>query len=268
MLLVWAARDWCAGSRRRRWVAGMGAGLLIVLLGACAWRQAGFWRDSETLWRHALACTSGNFVAHNNLGGVLLEHGQTAEAQAQFRQALEINPNCEYTLVSLGHLLVCDGHVAEAIAMHRRALEICPNDADAHYFLGVDLQLSGQTAEAIAEYERAIELNPRHVESLNLIARIRAIHPDATFRNATHAVAFAKRAVELGRNNPLYWDTLAAAYAASGQLTEAAHTQRHALDLATQQNQTSLANALQARLQLYESPSAPREQPTASPARP
>ena len=59
----------------------------------CAWQQTRHWRDSETLWTHALACTSQNAVAHNNLGIALAGRGQVDEAIAHYRKALEIKPD-------------------------------------------------------------------------------------------------------------------------------------------------------------------------------
>ena len=55
--------------------------------------QTRYWRDSVSLWTHALACTSGNSLAHNNLGATLAAQGNRAEAMARFERALQLNPD-------------------------------------------------------------------------------------------------------------------------------------------------------------------------------
>ena len=73
LLLTWTAVDLCAGWRFRRVVLGGSSTVILVALIFCARAQASYWQNSESLWTHALACTSDNFIAHNNLGTALLE---------------------------------------------------------------------------------------------------------------------------------------------------------------------------------------------------
>jgi Flp pilus assembly protein TadD len=55
--------------------------------------QLRHWRDSETLFRHALRVTERNHVAHSYLGASLLEQGRTAEAIREFENALQLRPD-------------------------------------------------------------------------------------------------------------------------------------------------------------------------------
>ena len=67
-------------------------------------------------------------------------------------------------------------------------------------------------------------------------------------------VKLAERAVQLsGARNPVYLDTLAAAYAEVGRFPEAIAAARKALDLAAQQHRGRLVEALNTRIKLYES---------------
>ena len=91
VLLTWAAADLCAGWRHRRVVLGGGATVILAALIFCARAQTSYWRNSESLWTHTLACTSDNFIAHNNLGNALLQKGRVDEAIAHFQKALQIN---------------------------------------------------------------------------------------------------------------------------------------------------------------------------------
>ena len=61
------------------------AGLACVVL--CE-GQLQYWRNSETLFRHALDVTNGNYVAHHNLGTALADEGLFHEAIMQYQAAL------------------------------------------------------------------------------------------------------------------------------------------------------------------------------------
>ena len=54
-------------------------GVLLLVLGALTWRQAGIYRDGETLWRDTLAKNPGCWLAYNNLGTVLLKRGRSVK---------------------------------------------------------------------------------------------------------------------------------------------------------------------------------------------
>jgi len=122
--------------------------------------------------------------------------------------------------------------------------------------------LQRRVREALAEWRRAVELDPKHVLALNRAALVLAASPDASLRNGAEAVALAQRAVELsGGRDPALLDTLAAAYAEAGRFPEATRTARRALDLAKQQRDSQLAQALSSRIALYEAGTPFRENP-------
>ncbi len=56
-------------------------------------RQLGYWQDSEALFRHALAVTENNYLAHFNLGMAFDEKGQTDEAICQFQEVIRLKPD-------------------------------------------------------------------------------------------------------------------------------------------------------------------------------
>ncbi|MGO9109395.1 MAG: hypothetical protein ACLP9L_09190, partial [Thermoguttaceae bacterium] len=77
--IAWGATH-LAGSRPCcRWTFAAVSTVVMAGLIVCAWRQAPYWRDHEALWTHTLACTSQNYLAHNNLGLALAFCGQLEE---------------------------------------------------------------------------------------------------------------------------------------------------------------------------------------------
>ena len=160
VLLAWAAADLCAGWRHRRVVLGGLATVILVGLIFCARAQTSYWRNSESLWTHTLACTSGNVEAHNNLGSVLLKMGRVDEAIAQYQQALQIKPDNAEVHNNLGNVLLQKGQVDEAIVHYQKTLQIKPDSAEAHNNLGNALLQKGRVDEAIAQYQKTLQIKP------------------------------------------------------------------------------------------------------------
>jgi tetratricopeptide (TPR) repeat protein len=167
LLLTWAAADLCAGWRHRRVVLGGGSTIILMALIFCARAQTAYWRNSESLWTHTLACTSDNFIGHNNLGIALLKTGNVDEAMVHYQMALEINPDFAEAHNNLGNFLFQKGSVDEAMVHYQMALEINPDYAEAHYNLGYALLKMGNVDEAIAHLQKALQINPDYAEAHN-----------------------------------------------------------------------------------------------------
>jgi tetratricopeptide (TPR) repeat protein len=165
--LTWAAADLCAGWRHRRVVLGGGSAIILAALIFCAHTQTSYWRNSESLWTHTLACTSDNDVAHNNLGNVLLQNGKGDEAIIHFQKVLQINPDNTDALYNLGNVLLQKGKVDEAIAQYQKELQINSDHAKPHYSLGNALLQKGKVDEAMAQYQMALQINPDYAEAHN-----------------------------------------------------------------------------------------------------
>ena len=71
------------------WAASVAALTILAILAVCAWRQASYWQNSETLWRRAIHCTDRNHLAHYNLGVALAARGQTGMAIEHYEKALD-----------------------------------------------------------------------------------------------------------------------------------------------------------------------------------
>jgi len=143
----------------RRFLAGV-ACALPILLALLTRAQVGTWRDSETLFRHALAVTGPNAVAHLNLAAALREKGRGDEARFHASEAVRLDPADPAGLNTYGLLLADRGDFREALGLYRRALRAAPDDAALHNNLGLALNELGRPAEAMKELEAAIALQP------------------------------------------------------------------------------------------------------------
>ena len=170
LVVVWGVRDLTVSWRhQRRWLGASACGILAVLA-TFAWKQAAYWHDGETLWRHAIECTSGNYTAYNNLGYMLAAKGQTAEAVEQYHRALEICPGYAEADINLGRVFLEAGRLDEAGEYFRRAIELKPDSAEAHNDMGILLARQDEVAKAVQQYQKAIKLNPDLVEAYNNLA--------------------------------------------------------------------------------------------------
>jgi tetratricopeptide (TPR) repeat protein len=133
------------------------------------------------------------------------------------------------------------------------ALELNPEFPEACYNLGNAFVGQARFREAKAQYRNALTLKPDWVVAYNQLARLSAACRDAAIRNGVEAVALAQQAVTLsGGRVPTILDTLAAAYAEAGRFPEAIRTAQRAADLAAQQNDAALVEAIKSHLRLYE----------------
>jgi tetratricopeptide (TPR) repeat protein len=160
LIAAWGAADLLATRPRLRPALAIGAMLVIAGCSAVAHAQVQYWRNSETLWRRALAVTTLNHRAHAALGGVLADRGKIDEAIAEYREALRIVPTQAEWRSSLGLLYTKQGKVTEAMGQYALATRARPGYADAHNNLGAMLARAGRRKEAMAEYSEALRLKP------------------------------------------------------------------------------------------------------------
>src|SRR6476660_2270555 len=90
LLAVWLAVDLMAVCHCWPQLAVATAAAIILALAWAAFHQTSYWRNSETLWTHALEVTSDNDVAHNNLGYLCVDRGELDEAISHFEAASRI----------------------------------------------------------------------------------------------------------------------------------------------------------------------------------
>jgi tetratricopeptide (TPR) repeat protein len=164
LALVWGIADVCA--RLPGWgkLPVVIATLVIALLAATAAAQVRHWRDSEALFRHALAVTRDNHVAHSYLGTALLARGDTAAAIDHYREALRLRPDLLTVANNLAWLLATGNdaalrHPIAAIeAAEQAALLTDRRDPAVLDTLAAAYASAGRFEDARQTARRAIEL--------------------------------------------------------------------------------------------------------------
>jgi len=157
--LTWLVAEWRVG---RAALGCLMAGVLAVLM-ICAWKQTAYWRDSETLWSHTLACTTANSLGHLDLGDAYLEKKRPEDAIVQFQSALQINPGDAETHYNLGIAFSQTGRTDEAVAQYQKAVQINPDYAEAHCNLGNIFLAKGRVDDAITHFQHVLQMNPDYM---------------------------------------------------------------------------------------------------------
>jgi len=284
---TFAIRDFAAARHLSpRWLGLIACAVLAVCL-LLTEKQLSYWRDSQTLFTHALAVTGDNALAHLNLGGALEDQGRVADALVEYQETIRLEPGQQMAYSNIGRILAGEGQLEPALEYCRAALSLKPQSPFLHDSVGIVLAQQGHGDEALQEFDTALRLNPDYApahyqkgclllkQGLDLAAVTelnRAIHlaPDnfamlihaarvlaaaenPLARNGDNALVYADQAAALaGAASPLVLDTLAMAEAETGQFASALKHQQQAIDLARNQGLTEDAAAMQARLGLYQ----------------
>jgi protein O-mannosyl-transferase len=254
--VAWGVAQLTQSWRHGRLACGLAAAASLGALMIAACEQTSYWRDSETLFNHALACTSENAIAHCNLGIALVDKGENQKAIEQFEQALAVksNPNPTMILSNLADALTRQGHYKEAIERCEAALKLDPGYADAHYNLGNALRLQGKYDEAIEHLRESLRLRPGCADAHNAYGvTLGQQHLD------DEAIEQFEKAVEI---SPTWADAhrnLGIALLSRKQVVAALEQFRIALGLAVAQGNRALADDLRAKVQACEARQSPQK---------
>ena len=197
---IWGIVDFAKSRSYTTAIFGAAGAIIITALGWGAARQVWYWHDSERLWRHVLAVTTANDVAHLCLGSLFLDQERLDEAIAEFQSIVarhprdagarlklanalaqkkdrindaivefeaasrigDPNPDVETTLANL---LLEQRRIDEAIKYYRHVVQLKPSSALAHYNLAIGLHRLGQLPEAIAQYKEALAIDPKYPDA-------------------------------------------------------------------------------------------------------
>jgi protein O-mannosyl-transferase len=258
------------------------------------------YRSRVAMWADTVNKRPENQRAQYNLANALYDADRYELAYEHFVHAIRLKPYDADSLVGMGLVLAAMGRPSESISFYERAivqeparknvrrylgnaLILCERSSDAiehlelamadndeddeaksllNFARGVRAKKKDKADEAIVYFRESIRLKQDFPEPRVQLAWILATHSSQQLRNGSEALSLAQRAHELyGKDKPASLDALAAAYAESGQFTEAIEFARRAMQLAKDSGGEPLAQAIQARVTLYSEKQPYREVP-------
>jgi len=136
-----------------------GASLIaLVLLTIISYRQIGYWKDSLTLWSHAVAVDPDNDVAQDRLGAMLVTSGHQDRARAHFLAAMAANPSDPMIGFHVGFCEQQNGNLAKAIEYYNKVLLLTQDDILLYASLRDKTLINLSVAyKGLGDYKRAAE---------------------------------------------------------------------------------------------------------------
>jgi tetratricopeptide (TPR) repeat protein len=163
--LAWGVNELFDRTRSNKSALAIPAIAVCAAWSVVTWVHLGYWRNSITLFQHAIEVTDGNYIAYNNLGSALREDGRVAEALADFEIAAGIEPQAPDIQENLGEALIAAGRAGEAEPHLLEALRLRPDFGKAHVDLASALIRRGRIDDAESHYRAALQLQPDNAEA-------------------------------------------------------------------------------------------------------
>jgi len=177
-----------------------------------------------------------NAAACNNRGLAWSGKGEYDKAIRDYNKAVRIDPKLAAAFNNRGFALSSSkGEHDKAIKDYNEAVRLDPTFAAAFNNRGLAWGYKGEYDKAIKDYNEAIRLDPTYAEAIVNLAWLMATCPEAKYRDGAMAVKHAAKACELTTwKKAGFIGTLAAAYAETGDFTEAIKRLEQAMELAAE----------------------------------
>jgi len=146
-------------------LVALGAACLLALA-VVASAQVRVWRDSVTLFEHALSVTEENALAHINLGVAYLNRGRLEDAERELEEAIRIHPGAAEAHAALAGVRSDQGRDEEALEVYRTALRLDPGSSSTHREMGSLLLKLGDSTQALVHFREASALAPADGDAL------------------------------------------------------------------------------------------------------
>jgi tetratricopeptide (TPR) repeat protein len=137
----------------------------LTVLAVLTWHQCGYWKNSITLFNHALQVTKNNYITYNNLASVLLGEGKVEEAIEHYNEAIRIKSDEAYPYFGRGLAYFRLGQQQRAIEDYNKAILLKPDFIEAYKSRGEVYAKIGQYQPAIEDFNKIISLNQNYSDA-------------------------------------------------------------------------------------------------------
>lgn len=137
---------------------------VLLVLAGLTWRQCGYWKDSFSIFGHALAVTRNNPLPHFNLGHAYSQQGDNEKALYHYNKTILMNPGNHLPYNNRGKLYEDQGLYQQALEDYNMAVRLKPDYADVYNNRGNAYIKTGQYQQALRDYDEAIRLAPDNAE--------------------------------------------------------------------------------------------------------
>jgi serine/threonine protein kinase/tetratricopeptide (TPR) repeat protein len=165
----------------------------------------------------ALELDSSLSEAHASMGLVLLVfEWDFAEAEREFRRAIDLNPGYPYPHVWYAELLYGIGRYDESISENRKAVALEPFTSNIRVNLGLSLMLAKHLEESEQQFRQTLDMDPTYPIAHYCYAEVLILQ-----KRFDEAVAEMEKTIQSLPESSYYRGYLGYAYAKAGKTTEA-----------------------------------------------
>ncbi|MBD3345939.1 MAG: tetratricopeptide repeat protein [Chitinivibrionales bacterium] len=181
--------------QRTKFIILIPATIVLVFLAGITQKQITYWRDSISLFQHAVNATEQNYLAHYNLAYAFADNGQFEKAIHHYKHSITIQPSAN-SYNNLGVVYLKLNEPQKALLQFFKVLELDPEYEEAYYNLGMCYARIGKVKRAIRAYQKALESNPEYWEALNNIGLL-------YLRNGSYkeAVCYFTKSLHVNKKN-------------------------------------------------------------------
>jgi Tfp pilus assembly protein PilF len=116
--------------------------------------------EAEALYRQALELDPYLAIAYTNLGNIYFRRHDDTTADSMYRRALELDPKQSEAHYNLGYVLLERGDSSGAVPYFKAAISADPTFADAHFNLAMAFEQMGEVTKARPYWRKYVELEP------------------------------------------------------------------------------------------------------------
>jgi len=144
---------------------------LLILFMITTWKQVQTWKNSSTVYKHALSMTKNNSVAHNNFGNEL-QLKNDKQCIQHFTEAIRISPYWAQPHFGLAKYMKSRNQIKQAVFHYQKAIQLNPGFAPAYADLGRIFMGQNKTTEALRCFLQAVKFQPDFYMVYNEIGNI------------------------------------------------------------------------------------------------
>jgi len=190
------------------------------------------WQNSETLWALEKKYYPYEKRVYLNMGEYFARTHRIDDGVQLFMEGIQRLPKLAELYNNLAVFRVEQGKTREAVEAFQKAIELKPGYAEPYKNMGLLYLKNGEHRLAVPLIQRSIDLGYPDANLKNNLAWVYATSSDPQIRDGGKALALARGICEeTGYKNPAFLDSLAAAYAETGDYARAEEYQRKAMEL-------------------------------------
>jgi len=216
IIIAWSLPELLGKWSYRKMVLWTSSLIVLFILTALTYLQLQYWRDSITLYQHALAVTKNNYTINFSITQPLLDQGRNEEAVLHCSEALRIIPDDLSAQIGLTGALLAAGRLDQVEIECQKFLQKEPNDPDLLNNLGIAFGRQGKFDQAVKYLTKALQIKPDFADAHTNIGYVLTIQS-----NLDEAAVHLYKALQLDPDSALAHYYFGNILVQSGKINEA-----------------------------------------------